>query len=95
MTEKYKITAIPTDKSKIPLRACQKDCIIPKAPFSLMISGRSGSGKTNVLINILTNKDLLKDYFHYIVVFSPTAGKYYDSYNYPQNRLRMTFQPMT
>ena len=47
----------------------------------MMISGRSGSGKTNVLINILTNKDLLKDYFHYTVVFSPTAGKYDDSYN--------------
>ena len=77
---KYAIQAITTDKSKIPLRACQKEGIVPKAPFSLMISGRSGSGKTNVLINILTNKDLLKDYFHYIVVFSPTAGKYDDSY---------------
>ena len=80
MTEKYKITAIPTEKSKIPLKQCQKEGIIPKAPFSLMISGRSASGKTNVLINILTNKDLLKDYFHYIVVFSLTAGKYDDSY---------------
>ncbi len=58
MTEKYKIQAIPTEKSKIPLRACQK--VLPKAPFSLMISGRSGSGKTNVLINILTNPHLLR-----------------------------------
>jgi hypothetical protein len=77
---KYAIQAIPTEKSKIPLKQCQKDGILPKAPFSLMISGRSGSGKTNVLINILTNEHLLKNYFHYIVVFSPTAGKYDDSY---------------
>ena len=94
MTEKYKITAIPTDKSKIPLKQCQKEGIVPKAPFSLMISGRSGSGKTNVLINILTNKDLLKDYFHYIVVFSPTAGKYDDSYkslNLPSESFKNDF----
>ena len=45
-----------------------------------MISGRSGSGKTNVLINMLTNEHLLKNYFHQTVVFSPTAGKYDDSY---------------
>jgi hypothetical protein len=77
---KYKINAIPTDKSKIPLKQCQKNGIMPKAPFSLMISGRSGSGKTNVLINILTNENLLKNYFHYTIVFSPTAGKYDDSY---------------
>jgi hypothetical protein len=94
MTDKYKIQAIPTEKSKIPLKQCQKEGIIPKAPFSLMISGRSGSGKTNVLINILTNKDLLKDYFHYIVVFSPTAGKYDDSYkslNLPAESFKTDF----
>ena len=94
MTEKYKIQAIPTEKSKIPLRACQKEGILPRAPFSLMISGRSGSGKTNILINILTNEHLLKNYFHYTVVFSPTAGKYDDSYkplNLPSESFKTDF----
>jgi hypothetical protein len=94
MTEKYKIQAIPTEKSKIPLRACQKEGILPRAPFSLMVSGRSGSGKTNILINILTNEHLLKNYFHYTVVFSPTAGKYDDSYkplNLPSESFKTDF----
>ena len=77
--DKYSIKAVASDKSKTPLRACMKEGIMPRFPFSFMISGRSGSGKTNVLINMLTNEHLLKNYFHQTVVFSPTAGKYDDS----------------
>ena len=80
MSNKYKILPIETEKNKTPLKACMKDGVIPKFPFSMMISGRSGSGKSNCLMNLLTNENLLKNYFHYIVVFSPTAGKYDDSY---------------
>ena len=76
----YKIESIPTDKSKVPLRKCMIDGILPKFPFSMMISGRSGSGKTNVLLNILTKDNMYNKYFHYIVVYSPTAGKYDDLY---------------
>ena len=94
MSDKYAIKAIPTEKSKIPLRACQKEGILPRAPFSLMVSGRSGSGKTNILINILANEHLLKNYFHYTVVFSPTAGKFDDSYkslNLPAESFKTDF----
>jgi hypothetical protein len=76
----YKVESIPTDKSKVPLRKCMIDGILPKFPFSMMISGRSGSGKTNVLLNILTKDNMYNKYFHYIVVYSPTAGKYDDMY---------------
>jgi len=76
----YEIKPIETEKSKIPLKKCMKDGTIPPAPFSMMISGRSGSGKTNLLINLLTKKELLKDYFHQIIVFSPTAGEFDDTY---------------
>jgi len=96
MTEKYKIKSIESEKSKTPLRACMKDEIMPRFPFSMMISGRSGSGKTNCLMNILTNPNLLKDYFHYIVVFSPTAGKYDDSYKVlklPPENFMNNFEP--
>lgn len=76
----YKVESIPTDKSKVPLRRCMIDGILPKFPFSMMISGRSGSGKTNVLLNILTKNNMYNKYFHYTVVYSPTAGKYDDMY---------------
>jgi len=77
----YKIEPIATAKSTTPLKAVMKQGILPKFPFSMMISGRSGSGKTNLLMNLLSRKELLKGYFHYIIVYSPTAGKYDDSYN--------------
>ena len=77
----FKIEAIETAKNKTPLKAVMKSGILPKFPFSFMISGRSGSGKTNLLMNILSRKEFLKGYFHYIIVFSPTAGTYDDSYN--------------
>ena len=94
MTDKYKIKPIETDKSKTPLKACMKEGILPKFPFSMMISGRSGSGKSNCLMNLLTNEHLLKNYFHYIVVFSPTAGEYDDSYkvlNLPAENFKNNF----
>ena len=78
---KYSIDAIQTDKSKIPLRACMKEGILPRFPFSMMLSGRSGSGKTNLMINLMTKKQFYGNYFHHIIVCSPTAGKYDDSYN--------------
>jgi len=77
---KYKIKVYETDKSTIPQRKCSKDQIMPKFPFSIMISGSSGSGKTNLLMNIMNNDNLFNKYFHYIIVFSPTAGKYDDTY---------------
>ena len=30
---------------------------IPKAPMSMIINGRSGSGKSNLVINLLSNRD--------------------------------------
>ena len=78
---KFAITKIDTAKSNIPQRACQKSDLLPRFPFSMIISGRSGSGKTNVLLNILTRKEFLKSYFHYTIVFSPTAGDGDDMYD--------------
>ena len=77
---KYAIEEIPTDKSKIPLRACMKEGVLPRFPFSIMLSGRSGSGKTNLMLNLMTKKHFYGQYFHTIIVFSPTAGKFDDMY---------------
>lgn len=78
--DKYKIVKIDTDKHKIPQRKCATNGILPRYPFSIQISGPSGGGKTNLMINIMTNANMYKDYFHYILVFSPTAGELDDSY---------------
>lgn len=89
---KYDIKVMETDKSKIPQRQSAKDDIMPKFPFSMMISGSSGSGKTNLLMNIMTRDDLYGRFFHYIIVFSPTAGSTDDTYKVlklpPENFIR-------
>jgi hypothetical protein len=94
MSNKYEIKKIPTAKHDIPQRKCARDGIMPNFPFSFMLSGRSGSGKTNLLMNILTNKDLYASYFHYTIVFSPTAGKMDDTYDIlklPKENFKATF----
>jgi hypothetical protein len=79
-SENYTIEALPTDKSKIPQIKASDDQILPRFPFSMMISGRSGGGKTNLMLNLLTKKNMFKDYFQHIIVFSPTAGQFDDTY---------------
>lgn len=76
----YEIKPIETAKSKMPLKKSMKDQVLPPHPFSFFISGRSGSGKTNLLINLLSNDKFYGDYFHAIIVFSPTAGQFDDTY---------------
>ncbi len=76
----YDIIPIESEKTNIPQKAASKKDILPKFPFSAIISGRSGSGKTQLLLNILTRDDLMGNYFHKILVFSPTAGELDDTY---------------
>lgn len=78
---KYDIIAIETDKSTIPQKAASKKNIMPRFPFSMILSGRSGSGKTQLLLNMLTRNELLGNYFHKIIIFSPTAGDLDDTYS--------------
>ena len=74
------IQEISTSKNKVKVSEYQKEHIIPKHPFRGILSGRSGSGKSNLLINLLTNKKFYKDFFDIIFLISPTAGKLDDSY---------------
>lgn len=95
-TNYLQIKPVETSKSKIPQKKIAKDGVLPKFPFSMMLSGSSGSGKTNLLMNILTKKEMYGNYFHYILVYSPTAGKYDDSYkilNLPEENFVEEFGP--
>lgn len=80
-TRKYEIIPIETAKNNIPQKSASKKNIMPKFPFSAVISGRSGSGKTQLILNMLTRDDLLGNYFHKILVFSPTANTLDDTYD--------------
>lgn len=94
----YDIKPIDTEKHGIPQRAIQKSGVLANHPFSMMISGRSGSGKTCVMMNILSRKEFLKDYFHYILVFSPTANETDDTYkclNLPDENFIRDFTAQT
>ena len=77
-----KIVKYETNKSKIKVRKLQEDNVIPKHPFRLLMVGRSGSGKSNCLINLMSRghfygrtdeSDKKSCYFDEIFLFSPTS----------------------
>ena len=71
----YKIQKIETSKHAIPLTKAMKDNIIPAFNKGMLVlNGRTGSGKSNLLINLLINKNLYGGYFNEIYYLSPTAG---------------------
>lgn len=78
--DKYAIQPLETDKQNIPQKQASKKGICARFPFSWVISGRSGSGKSQLLLNVLSRPDLLGNYFHLILIFSPTAGDLDDTY---------------
>jgi hypothetical protein len=75
-----KVTVFSTNKSKVSSRPLHDSHTVPKHPFRAILSGASGSGKTNLLLWLLTKDIIYKDFFDVIIILSPTAGKLDDSY---------------
>jgi len=67
------IKALKTKKSDLPQSPFMEAEIINKFPSLTLCIGRSGSGKSNVVGNMLTKKEFMKDFFDEIYLFSPTA----------------------
>lgn len=69
----YEITKICLVEDE--LKQCQaaEAGVLPKHPFRMYVVGASGSGKSNFILNLLTRKNMYKDYFDTILVVSPTA----------------------
>lgn len=65
-----KIKPVKTDKSNIKQPPAVEKDILPALPAGYLVVGRSGSGKSTVIHNLLTETDLLGGYFNYIFVFS-------------------------
>jgi len=68
-----KIRKLKTNKSKIKINPMMESHCVPKHPSSVMFCGKSGSGKTMLLLNLLTNKQFYGSYFDIIFLFSETA----------------------
>ena len=68
------IQVFKSNKDKIKQIPNAQKGILLKYPFSLLVIGRSGSGKTNAVANLFMNKNMYKDYFHDIIYISPTGN---------------------
>jgi hypothetical protein len=68
-----KIKEIKVNKKKIPQCELAEAGILPTHPFRCYIIGASQSGKTNLMLNLLTRDDFYSGYFDHIFVLSPTA----------------------
>ena len=67
------IVPLKTNKSKIKQNSYMDQNIVPKHPSSIMFCGKSGAGKTMLLLNLLKNKEMFGGYFDMIFLFSETA----------------------
>jgi hypothetical protein len=98
----YDIIPVENDKKKIYVRPTMESGIIPRHPCSVIFNGKSGSGKSTVLLNLLLRGDMygpseddnLPDgYFDEIFIFAPTAKsddvwqKITEVLNIPDNHL--------
>jgi hypothetical protein len=74
-----KISELPTQKADIYQRPVMEEGIIPRHPSVCLFSGRSGSGKTNLMLSLLTmpqfygGDDKKRHYFDHIVLMGSTV----------------------
>ena len=66
----YEIEVKKTNKDELDQPDSIKADIFPKLPMGCLIIGRSGSGKTQAMVNILTNDNLLGDYFDIVYLMT-------------------------
>jgi hypothetical protein len=64
----YEIKPLKSARDDIYKTDAQKKFILPP-PGTCLIVGRTGSGKTTIVANLLKQRKMLKDYFDYIYVF--------------------------
>jgi len=75
-----KINEIKIGNKKIKQCPLAEAGILMKHPFRAYIVGASGSGKTNLMLNLLTRPTFYLNYFDRIFVISPTALSLDESY---------------
>jgi hypothetical protein len=72
-TEKSPLTKLLEPKDK---QVSSSDDCLPKDGYYIwLLIGKRGSGKSNLLLNALDNKEFYKKYYDNIFLISPTAGR--------------------
>ena len=66
----YKVRALKNNKTELYQPECSENEIVPKLPFGALVTGKSGSGKTNAIVHLLSTDCLLKDKFDYVYLFT-------------------------
>ena len=92
------IKPFETSKSTIKHNTNQASLIIPKHPFSCILNGRSGSGKSQLMTNLMARDQFYKDYFDIVFLVSPTAGVMDDLCQHldlPEKRIINILDPAT
>jgi len=69
----YSIKPLKSERHKIKRTKEQEAYIMPNMG-TLNVVGRTGSGKTTIIINLLKNRNMLKDVFDIIYVFTMTPA---------------------
>lgn len=67
--DKYKVKCLSNNKSGIYQPHCCEIDMLPKLPTGMLVIGKTGSGKTMALLNMLSNKHMLKDSFDFIYLY--------------------------
>lgn len=70
---RYKITPYETSKQNIPQRPAMEAGVVLKHPHSWLMCGKSGSGKTQFVLNMLKKPIYYAGYFDEIFLFSDSA----------------------
>jgi hypothetical protein len=77
----FEITEIKYKKNKIEQPKAAQIGVIPEHPFRMYVVGASQSGKTNLILNLLTRPEFYGGYYgQNILVISPTARNLDKSY---------------
>ena len=66
----YEIKIKQSNKEGLEQPESVENDIFPKLPMGCLIIGKSGSGKTSAMVNMLTNDNLLANYFDFIYLFT-------------------------
>ena len=92
--DKYKIICQKTNKDNLYQPNCSKLEILPELPFGMAIVGRSGSGKTQMMIHMMTSEHLLKNTFDFIYLWTGTKAdnEMIKALNLPKDCIKNDFE---
>lgn len=92
---KYKIQVKETNKDELWQPVSSKIDLLPNLPTGIIICGRSGSGKTQCLVNMLTNDNLLGNSFDYIYLYTGVKPDklLIDQLDLPDENIHSDFTP--